>query len=209
MTVAPVHPHPPYTLKEYLEFEETSPIKHEFHNGEILAMSGASPEHALITANTIAALHSKLRNTDCRVYSSDLKIAVGLQPEVQYPDASIICGPPVVHPADLKNRLVINPRVIVEVLSPTTEAYDRGEKFRQYRTLESLEEYILISQTAPQVETFVRHADRTWIIAETFSGLDARARLRSIQVELSLADIFAGITFPPPAANMPNDFTEK
>lgn len=199
MTVVPLPSRPPHTLEEYLEYEETSAVKHEFHSGEILAMSGASPEHALITANAIAALHAKLRGGSCRVYSSDLKIAVGPEPEVQYPDASIVCGPLVFHPGDSKKRLVINPRIIVEVLSQTTEAHDRGDKFRYYRTLDSFEEYILISQTAPQIETFVRNADGTWIIAETYTGLTASVRLRSIQVELPLSDIFVGITFGAPS----------
>src|SRR5207249_4285796 len=133
MTAAATHSR--YTLEEYLASEEASEWKHEFHDGEILAMSGSSPEHSLISANAIAALHVQLAGKPCRVYTSDLKLSINARARVCYPDASIICAPLQFDPQDAKRRLVINPRVIVEVLSPTTEAYDRGKKFRDYRTL--------------------------------------------------------------------------
>jgi Uma2 family endonuclease len=198
MTAIPSQSGRRFTLAEYLEFEEASPAKHEFHHGEILAMSGSSPEHALITVNALATIHAKLVGKPCRVYSSDLKIAVGSSADIQYPDGSVVCGPLQYHPADPKNRLITNPRVIVEVLSPTTEAYDRGAKFSLYRTLPSLEEYVLISQNSPLIETFVRQADGRFVIAATFSGLDATAALASLQIQLALADVYAGVTFPEP-----------
>jgi Uma2 family endonuclease len=185
-----------YTLAEYLDFEETAPWKHEFHNGEILAMSGASPEHALITASALRVIGNRLEGKPSRVYSSDLKIAVGPNADVQYPDGSVICGPLEFHPADPTRRLVVNPRVIVEVLSPTTEGYDRGEKFILYRTLASFEEYVLISQTTALVETFLRQPDGRFLIDATYTGLDATARINSLQIQLPLADIYAGVTFP-------------
>jgi Uma2 family endonuclease len=207
MTADPTHPARRHTLAEYLQFEDAAEGKHEFHDGEILAMSGGSPEHALITINALAALHAKLRGKDCRVYSSDLKINVGAQSRVFYPDGTVVCGPLEFDPNDLKHQLVTNPRVIIEVLSPTTEAYDRGEKFRDYRTLASLAEYVLISQAAPIVETFVRQPDGNWLIATAYAGLDAIATLRSIEVELKLSDIYANVTFPPPAP--PPDIRER
>jgi Uma2 family endonuclease len=198
MTAAPTHAGRRHTFAEYLRFEEAAETKHEFHDGEILAMSGTSPEHALITANAIRAIGNRLQGKPCRVYSSDLKIGVSPGARVCYPDGSIICGPLQFDPADPKRHVVTNPRVILEVLSPTTEGYDRGEKFRHYRGIPSLQEYVLISQATPLVETFLRQPDGAWLIGATFAGPDATAFLRSIDVDLSLPDLYAGVTFPPP-----------
>lgn len=196
MTAVPSLSRRRYTLAEYLEFEETAPWKHEFHNGEILAMSGASPEHALITANALRAIGNGLAGTPCRVYSSDLKIAVGPDADVQYSDGSVVCSALEFHPGDPKRRLVINPRVIVEVLSPTTEGHDRGEKFLLYRTLASFEEYVLISQSKPLIEIFLRQPDGRFLIDATYTGLEATATIRSLQIQLRLADVYGDVAFP-------------
>jgi Uma2 family endonuclease len=199
MTVLPTPASRRYTLAEYLAFEESTDAKNEFHDGEILAMSGASPEHALVTANMIMAVGNALRGKPCRVYSSDLKIGVSPSSRVYYPDASIICGAREYHPDDPGQRIVTNPRVIIEVLSATTEGYDRGSKFIQYRRLASLQEYLLISQTEPLIETFERQPDGKWLIAGMFAGIEARAAIRSVQIEIALSDVYAGVTYPPPA----------
>jgi Uma2 family endonuclease len=196
MTALPSPSRRRYTLAEYLEFEERAPWKHEFHDGQILAMSGASPEHALITVNALASLHAKLAGKPCRVYSSDLKIAVGPDADVQYPDGSVVCGPLEFHPGDPTQRLVVNPRVIIEVLSPTTEGYDRGEKFMLYRVLPSFEEYVLISQSRPLIEVYFRQPDGRFLIDATYTGLEATATIRSLQIQLRLADVYADVTFP-------------
>lgn len=196
MTAVPFDTGRRYTLAEYLAFEESASSKHEFHGGEILAMSGGSPEHALIIANALRAIGNRLVGKPCRVYSSDLRIAIGAGADVQYPDGSVICGPLEYHPADPKRRLVTNPRVIVEVLSPTTEGYDRGEKFRLYRQLPSFEEYVLISQSTPLIETFVRQSDGRFVIASTQIGLQANVTISSLQIQICLADVYAGVTFP-------------
>src|SRR5258706_1894997 len=162
-------------------------------------MSGSTPEHALITASTNATLHAQLKGKPCRVYSSDLKIGLLANAGVYYPDGTIVCGPLEFHPNDPKRQIATNPRVMVEVLSPTTEAYDRGKKFRDCRTIPSFAEYVLISQVAPIVETFVRQPDGSWLIGAAYTGLDAIASIRSIEVELKLSDIYANVTFPPPA----------
>jgi len=198
MTAIPSQSGRRYTLEEYLEFEERSREKHEFHNGEILAMSGSSLEHALITANVLRVLGNALLGKPCRLFSSDLKIAIGQNADILYPDGSVICGAPEFHPADPKHRLVTNPRVIVEVLSPTTEAYDRGAKFSLYRTLPSLQEYVLVSQDKAMIETFVRQADGRFVIAATFANIDATAKLSSIDIQIALAEVYAGVTFPEP-----------
>jgi Uma2 family endonuclease len=199
MTAAPSHFPKRFTLAEYLEFEDAAEEKHEFHDGEILAMSGSSPEHALITASTLRAIGNQLEGKPCRVYSSDLKVGQLANSRIYNPHGTVVCGPLEFHPSDPKRQIATNPRVIVEVLSPTTEAYDRGKKFRDYRTIESLAEYVLISQTAPIVETFLRQPDGSWLIGAAYTGLDATAAIRSIQVELKLSDIYANVTFPPPA----------
>jgi len=199
MTAAPTDLRRRYTFAEYLAFEEAHEAKHEFHEGEILAMSGSSPEHALITARVLRAIGNCIEGGPCQVYSSDLKIAAKPGARVSYPDGSIVCGPLEFDPNDPKHHVVTNPRVIIEVLSPTTEAYDRGDKFPHYRDIPSLAEYVLISQYAPIVETFFRQSDGSWLIAGTFTGLDARARLRSLDIEIALSDIYAGVEFPPPA----------
>jgi Uma2 family endonuclease len=198
MTAIPSQTGRRYTLEEYLKFEEASPEKHEFHNGEVLAMSGSSLEHAAITANLLRVLGNSLLGKSCRVFSSDLKIAIGPRANIVYPDGSVVFGPPEFHPADPKRRLVTNPRVIVEVLSPATEAYDRGAKFSLYRTLPSLEEYVLVSQDKPMIETFVRQADGRFVIAATFAGLDSAASLTSLNIQIALAEVYAGVTFPEP-----------
>jgi Uma2 family endonuclease len=199
MTAAPTDLRRRYTFAEYLAFEEASEIKHEFHDGEILAMSGALPEHALVTANAIAAFNRVLSGKPCRVYSADLKIGVKPGSRVSYPDASIVCGALEYDPDDPKRYVVTNPRVIIEVLSPTTEGYDRGDKFRHYRNIPCLAEYVLVSQYAPIVETFFRQGDGSWLIAGTYTGLEACARLRALDIEIALSDIYAGVEFPPPA----------
>lgn len=196
MTAFPSQKHRRCALAEYLEFEENTTLKHEFRDGEILPRSGSSPEHVLINTNAMCMIGNALVGKPCRAYFSDLKITIGASADVQYPDGTVICGPLEFHPADPKRRLVTNPKLIVEVLSPSTEAYDRGEKFRRYRSLTSLEEYVLISQTAPIVETFLRQSDGRFVIAATYSGLDASAKLSSLEVEVPLSEIYAGVTFP-------------
>jgi Uma2 family endonuclease len=198
MTVAPAEPRRRYSLAEYLDFEDAAEGKHEFHDGEILAMSGGSPEHALIIANASGTIGNRLKGKPCRLYSSHLRMSGPPRSSVYHPDLTIICGP-VEYDPDPNRQLVTNPRAIVEVLSPTTEAYDRGEKFRHHSMIASLAEYVLIAETAPVIENFVRQPDGKWLFAGTYSGLDAVATLRSVQIELKLTDVYTGVTFPEPA----------
>lgn len=186
-----------YTIEEYLRIERDSTQKHEFRHGEIIAMAGGSPEHALIVANVVRELGNALKGKPCHVYSSDLKIAVADGSRATYPDGSIICGPLAIHPAaGTKRDLVSNPRVLIEVLSPSTEHYDRTDKFDHYREIESFEEYVLIAQDSPRVETYRRFPDRSWRF-EAFAGIDSTACLGSVGVEVSLREIYSGVSFPP------------
>lgn len=191
-----------YTVAEYLELERNSADRHEFNDGEILAMAGGTPEHSLIVANVIREVGNRLKGKPCRVYDTNLRVAVAGPSRYLYPDSSVICGPVEYDLQDASRQTVTNPRLIVEVLSPSTEAYDRGEKFTRYRGIASFQEYVLVSQHTPLVETFYRQPDGTWLV-NFFSGLDAVARLRSLDIPLPLQEVYSGVAFAPeePSAN--------
>ena len=193
MTVAPEQ-HRRYTIAEYVRFEERADARHEFHDGEILAMSGGSFEHSLIATNFNRALGNRLLGMPCRVLDGNLRVATPRR--MFYPGGSVICGLPEFDPRDPTRQSVTNPRVIVEVLSPTTESYDRGDKFDHYRELGSLEEYVLALQTSRRVETFVRQPGGAWIFTP-FVGIDARMSIRVLSIEIPLAEIYADVGFPP------------
>jgi Uma2 family endonuclease len=184
-----------FTEEEYLRLEQAAPIRHEYHDGEITAMSGGSYAHSLIIMNVGAALHAALAGKPCQVLESNLKVGIVPSRRFVYPDLQIICGPPQFDCRDSSLQTVTNSRVVIEVLSPSTEAYDRGLKFSLYRELESFEEYILVSQDAASVETFFRRPDGTWLFTPS-SGLDAVVRLRSLELVLRLADVYARVEFP-------------
>ena len=133
------------SVEEYLAFERRQREKHEFFAGEIYLQAGASMAHNLITANSIGSLHQQLRASPCNVLPSDMRIRTPRRRQYMYPDATIICGAPIFD--DDYHDIIINPIIIFEVLSPSTEQYDRGRKFQAYRTLPTLQEYLLISQT--------------------------------------------------------------
>lgn len=192
-----------YTVDEYLRRERNSLEKHEFDDGEILAMAGATRVHVLITTNTLVALHTRLRGKPCVPYGSDLRIRLSGRPKYVYPDISVICGQPQADPDDSRGESFLNPRLIVEVLSPSTEQYDRKAKFDRYRQVESLREYVLVSQDTSRIETFARQPDGTWAF-DVAVGIEAVAKLRSIQVDLPLSEVYAGVEFPPPTAAAAN-----
>lgn len=150
------------TEQEYLAYERASPEKHEYADGEVFARSGGTGEHAAVAANIIRELGSALFGKGCRVHTSDMRVHVPSRGRYVYPDGSIVCGRPMY--TDETRDTLVNPRVIIEVLSDGTEAYDRGDKFAQYRTLPSLEVYVLASQKEPRIEVFTRHADGAWLL---------------------------------------------
>ena len=191
-----------YTVEEYFEIEQGSPEeKYEYREGvvvgmrELLAMSGGSVRHSLIAANTGAALGQRLRGGPCRVYSSDLRVAIPRKALFTYPDVTVVCGKADVEPHPAAGDTLTNPRLIVEVLSPSTETYVRGRKFDLYREIPSFAEYVLISQAEARVDTFFHRADGGWSFGP-FAGLEAVAKLQSIEVDLPLADVYAGVEFP-------------
>jgi len=182
--------------QEYLEIERASATKHEFSAGQMYAMAGASRNHNRIALNTAAALMGFFGDGDCEVYSSDMRVKVEASGSYYYPDLAIACGNQRFE--DGRQDTLLNPRVIFEVLSPSTEAHDRGEKFRQFREIESLREYVLVSQEYYLVEHFSRGADGRWVLTDA-RGLDATIKLPAIGCELPLSRIYARVEITPPS----------
>ena len=185
-----------YTITEYLQRERESLEKHEYDNGEILAMAGGSANHSLIIMNFLGELRSRLKGKPCRVYESNLRVRIPRTTLYTYPDGSVICGEIKKDADDPAGETVVNPRVIIEVLSPSTEGYDRGRKFERYMKLDSLEEYVLVSQETARVESFWRREGGSWLLTPV-SGVEGAAKLRSLDIELPLREIYAGVEFPP------------
>jgi Uma2 family endonuclease len=175
------------TPEEYLARERQAEQKSEYFNGEIFAMSGASPRHVLIVTNVVAELRGQLKQRPCTVYSTDLRVKVSATGLYTYPDVVVVCDTPQFD-AEHKDTL-LNPTLIVEVLSDSTEGYDRGGKFEQYRTLPSFVEYVLIAQDKHHVEHFVRQADNRWILSET-NRLEDTITLTSIDCTLALQEVY-------------------
>jgi len=178
------------TPEEYLALERQAEVKSEFLDGEMFAMSGASPRHALIAANLVIALGVRLRDRPCYVFSADLRLNVSPTGLFTYPDVVVACG-------DLKYRderrdTLLNPLVLFEVLSESTEGYDRGRKFEHYRTLPSLAEYLLVAQDKPHVEQYVRQADGRWLLGE-FNRPEDVVTLPSLSSTLAMAEIYAKV----------------
>jgi Uma2 family endonuclease len=179
--------------EEYLEFERAAEAKHEYLDGAIYAMAGASLQHAEIVTNTLVSLLPQLRGSPNRVLISNMRVKVSDTGLYTYPDILVVGGGAQLE--DDHRDTLLNPTVIGEVLSPSTEAYDRGDKFAQYRRLCSLREYLLISQDRCRVEQYVR-AGEEWVLTE-FTGPDARVPLESIGCALPLAEVYEQVEFPP------------
>ena len=192
MTASPQRP--PLSEEEYLALERAGSVKHEYLAGAIFAMSGASKAHNLIASNVNASLHAQLRGRGCRVYPSNMRLKVLATGLHTYPDLTVVCGPPeFANPA--RRDTLVNPVVIVEILSPSTERYDRGEKFQHYRTIPTLREYLLIVQDRPRIELYLRQADGLWLLAEAV-GVEASLTLPALQAALRLADVYEQVELP-------------
>ena len=180
------------TLDTYLQLEAESETKYEFHDGFILAMAGGTPAHGQIAANFISALLNALRakGSPCKVYSSDVKVAIQRARRRCYPDISVVCGP--VETDTTEPRAITNPVLIVEVLSEGTEVLDRGEKFRAYRQIESLREYVLVSQDKALVEVFSRTSGDTWRIQAAI-GMEASFELPALDLEIANGELYFGV----------------
>ena len=174
------------TPKEYLAFERKATTKHEYLNGQIVAMSGASFAHNFLTVNIATHLNIQLMNGECRVAASDMRVKVPQTDSYFYPDVVVVCGEP--RAEDDTFDTLLNPTLIVEVLSPSTAGYDKGEKFEHYQQIVSLKDYILISQDEVRVEHYCRQ-ESEWLQTE-FQGLEDVLSLLSIGCELRLSDIY-------------------
>jgi Uma2 family endonuclease len=172
---------------EYLAQEEASAVRHEYLRGEIFAMAGGTPEHAALAAGVIQALGSALRDRPCRVFSSDLRVRVDATDFTAYPDVTVVCSS--LERSAQDPHAVTNPVLLVEVLSDSTEALDRGAKFAHYRTLTSLREYLLVSQTSPHLELYRKNAEGHWVLFEARAG--ETLTLTSVgEVELRVDDVY-------------------
>ena len=183
-------PEPFLTPQQYLASERAGDEKHEYCRGEAFAMVGASFEHVTLVSNLVISLGNQLKEGPCRVFSSDLGVKVSRTGLYTYPDVGIVCGQPQFD--DEHNDTLLNPRVILQVLSPSTESNDRGKKFAHYRSVESLAEYLLVSKEQPRVERFVRQASNDWLLHEA-TELDQTIRLPSIECDLKLSDVYANV----------------
>jgi len=185
---------PRLTEAEYLEIERAAEFKSEFFDGEMFAMAGGTPQHSLIATNIAAEFHNRLKDHPCVPYNADLRIKVEATGLCTYPDLSVICVP--LEFAGGTDDTVVNPTLLVEVLSDSTEAYDRGKKFEHYRQIAGLREYLLVSQKEPRIEQFVRQPDRRWLLQEV-AGQESSLELPSLRITISLAEIFAKVGFSP------------
>jgi Uma2 family endonuclease len=181
------------TPQEYLNRERAADFRSEYFCGEMFAMAGARFEHTLIKDNIAAEARAQLRGGPCRVVTSDLRVKVSATGLYTYPDLVIVCDEPQFED-DVRDTL-LNPRVIGEVLSESTEKYDRGAKFEHYQKVPSVQEYVLIAQDRPFVERYVRQADGSWSYT-SFDGLAATYPFASVAVQIPLAEIYHGVTFP-------------
>jgi Uma2 family endonuclease len=181
-----------FTPEEYLALERQSEIRHEFLDGTVYAMAGESPRHSAICFNIAGTLHPQLRGTDCRGFSPNMKVRAGEAGLYAYPDLAVACGETFFH--DRHGDVLLNPAVIFEVLSRSTQAYDRAEKFERYKTIESLTDYVLVSQDRPRLEHFSRQPDGDWSRAE-LTGTDSALVLNPINCRVTLADVYDRIDF--------------
>ncbi len=179
--------------QEYLAIERQSEIKSEYWHGEMFAMAGASEAHNLIVWNVGAELRTQFKGRACKAYQNDMRVRIPRSPSYKYPDIVLLCGRPRFE--DEVNDTLLNPTVLIEVLSPSTEAYDRGEKFREYRKIESLQEYGLISQDRPVITHYVRQENSPFWLFSEFEGLDASVELPSVQCTLVLAEVYDKVEF--------------
>jgi Uma2 family endonuclease len=183
-----------YSLEEYIELEKSTNEKFEFWNGNVWSMSGATTSHNRIVRNLNTEVDLQLREKGCEVFPSDMRIKVPAYSPYRYPDLTALCGK-----AEIENLkgldLLVNPQLIVEVLSESTEAFDRGDKFSFYKSIESFTEYLLVAQHRPHVSQFIKHGDGFWMNLE-FNDLSETVELKSVPCRLALTSIYRGISFP-------------
>lgn len=181
------------TEAEYLAIERRAELKSEFFGGEMFAMAGGTRWHSLIGANLVAEFRSHLKAKPCVAFNADLRVKVEATGLLTYPDLSVVCGAQ--RFLDMEEDTLVNPTLLAEVLSDSTEAYDRGKKFEHYRQIPSLKEYLLVSQREPRIEQFIRREDGQWLLREAV-GLKKTLVIPSLKITLALSEVFARVRFP-------------
>ena len=175
-----------YTVEDYLTLERSASYKSEFRDGQIYAMTGASRKHNLVSGNIYRELSMQLKKRSCEAYINDMRVKATEALSYYYPDVAVVCGTPQFEDAQVDTLL--NPTLLIEVLTPSTEAYDRGKKFAHYRKIASLREYLLVAQDQPNIERYVRRGD-VWILSEVM-GIDTSIILECIECALSLREVY-------------------
>lgn len=180
------------TPEEYLEIERRAEYKSEYFNGEIFAMAGAKRNHNKVATNVSGLIWQHLKGKDCESYANDMRVFVPKTGLYTYSDVVVVCGEPQFQ--DKIFDTLLNPTLLIEVLSESTESYDRGKKFQHYRSIESLREYVLVSQDEARIEKYVRQGDGFWVLSEAFD-LDAKIKLDSIDCEIALSEVYDKVEF--------------
>ena len=197
MTAQPKHS---YTVEAYLEIERSGLVKHEYYRGEIFALAGSSEAHNLILTNLLTSLNVQLRNRPCKVYPSDMRVKIPKTGLYTYPDVSIVCGTPQFD--DAKHDTLLNPLIVIEILSPSTERYDRGKKFQNYRTVATLQEYILVSQDEYHIEHYINLNDGNWLLT-SYDAVTMTVHLKTIDCTLTLEDVYNKVDIEPSIEDEP------
>jgi len=182
------------TPEEYLHLERNAEHRSEYFRGEMFAMTGASANHNLIVGNCVQTLGQQLKKKPCRVYPSDLKLRIEATGLYTYPNISVVCGEPRLESE--RGEVLLNPIVLVEVLSESTEAYDRGKKFEHYRTIPCLQHYVLISQDRHSIDCFSRTEEGNWLLSNC-QGLDGGVALQAIACQLLASEVYDKVVFQP------------
>lgn len=181
------------TIEEYIEFDKNSMERYEYFDGEVFAMAGGSPEHSRISTNVTSRLFLKLLGSKWEVFNADMQLKVPAAPPYRYPDASVVCGEAIFEEVQ-GVKLLVNPLVLIEVLSPTTEGYDLGKKFTEYKSIATFQEYLAISQSHPHVIHYVRHPNGFWV-RHDIEGVASEVTIESLNIVLPLSEIYARVNF--------------
>jgi Uma2 family endonuclease len=193
-----------YSVEDYFALEAATDERFEFYHGEVFCMGGASREHNAIARNLTFALHGRLRGGPCNTYGQDLRVQAARNRRYFYPDLVVVCGEEQYAP-DVSLDTLLNPTVVFEIASPSTESFDRGTKFRYYREVPSIQAVVLVAQDRPSVEVYERAEDESWRL-HAADDLGAIARLDVLNVTLPLAEVYEGVAFPP-EGDVPGVFT--
>jgi Uma2 family endonuclease len=183
-----------FTIEEYIEFDKNNEGRWEYFGGEVFDMAGGSLDHNQIISNLTETLGGKLRGRGCRVLPSEMRVKVPKALPYRYPDVTIVCGQPVIENLQGQEMLV-NPVLLIEVLSSSTEGYDRGQKFTSYQSIESFCEYLLVAQDRPHITHYVRQPDGQWLRSD-IEGMENKVKLVTVDYELTFSEVYRLIEFP-------------